>query len=68
MRTNIPGRTITEQLRNALDILGETNQATADAIGVDCSRVSRFRAGIEGLRLDAVDRLCTHLHVKLYAR
>ncbi len=68
MKTNIPGKTITEQLRNALKILGEPNQATADAIGVHFSRMSRFRAGKEGLRLDTVDALCKHLGLKLYVR
>lgn len=58
-------QTVSEQLRAAIRESDETMLALATAAEIDRASMSRFMSGQRGLRLDAVDRLCKLLGLRL---
>ena len=60
-------QTVSETLRAAIRESDETMLAIATAAEIDRASMSRFMSGQRGLRLDAVDRLCKQLGLRLVA-
>ena len=58
-------KTVTEQVRMAIETSGQTRYAIWKATGIDQAQLSRFMVGERGLSLDALDRLCAHLGLEL---
>ena len=58
-------KTVTEQLRQAIELSGQSRYAIWKATGIDQAQLSRFIVGERGLSLDALDRLCAHLGLEL---
>lgn len=57
--------TISGQLRWHLEHCGENNLELERATGVSNGGLSRFLRGQRGMTLDSVDRLATHLGLRL---
>ncbi len=54
-----------EQLRQAIRESGMSMLAVAREVELDKATMSRFLSGERGLRLDAVDKLCALLRLRL---
>lgn len=61
-------KTVTEQLRKAVEACGQTRYAVSKATGVPSSVLSRFVVSGRGLRSENFDRLCTYLGLVLVAK
>ncbi len=60
-------KTLSDQIRAAVEASGLPDSRVAEAIGVDKSSMSRFMRGERGLTLNTLDRLGTLLRVQLSA-
>lgn len=58
---------LSEQLREAIRKSGLSMLAVARGAELDKATMSRFLSGERGLRLDAVDKLCALLRLRLMA-
>ncbi len=58
-------KTVTEQLRQAIDDSGESRYAICKALDIDQGHLCRFVAGQSGLGLDVLNRLCAYLGLEL---
>jgi transcriptional regulator with XRE-family HTH domain len=58
-------KTVTEQLRQAIDASGQSRYAICKALGIDQAHLSRFMAGDCGLSMDTLDALCEYLGLEL---
>lgn len=54
-----------DQLRQAIRDSGQTQRAIADACDIDEANLSAFLAGRRGLSMDAADRVCSYLDLRL---
>lgn len=57
-----------EQLRRAIRECGLSMLAVGREADIDKAALSRFMSGERGLRLEAVDRLCALLRVRITAQ
>lgn len=60
-------RMLSEQLREAIRESGLSMVAVARGVDLHKATMSRFMSGERGLRLDAVDKLCELLQLRLAA-
>jgi hypothetical protein len=61
-------RTVSEQLRKAVEECGQTRYAISKETGIPASVLSRFVASGAGLRSQNLDKLCAHLGLTLTAK
>ena len=61
-------KTVTEQLRQAIDASGQSRYAICKALGIDQAHLSRFMGGECGLSTDTLDALCEYLGLELRPR
>lgn len=64
-RPNEEGRGLREQLRDAIRESGESLQGLGRRTGVGADRLSRFVRGERGLSLEAAEKLCLALGLRL---
>lgn len=59
--------TVTKQLRRAIEASGMSRYRISQETGIDQAQLSRFMSGERGFSLDALDRLCRVLGLRLRA-
>lgn len=65
MASRLDGSTISEQIRAAVDLSGQSRYAICQATGLDQAHLSRFMTGERALSQENIDRLCGHLGLQL---
>jgi len=65
MSEKLKGRTISDQIRAAVDASDESRYAIANATGLDHAHLSRFMTGQRTLSQDKIDGLCSYLGLRL---
>ena len=58
-------RTVSEQLKRAIDRSGLSRHRICQMSGIDQAAMSRFMAGTRALTCESVDKLCTALGLEL---
>ena len=64
---SIPMKTVTEQLRHAVERCGVTRYRITQETGIPASVLSRFVTSGRGLRSENIDKLCAYLGLELRA-
>jgi len=60
-------KTISDQVRHAIDESGVTRYRIAQETGIDQSALAKFYNGHRGLTLENFDRLCEYLGLRIVA-
>ncbi len=61
-------RTMSDQLRQAIERSGQSRYAICKALDLDQGQLSKFMHGERGLSLDVLDRLCAYLNLELRSK
>lgn len=64
----VPGKSISQQLRRALKDCRRSNYQISNETGIDQGTLSRFRNAKCGLSLPNIDTLCRYLGLRLTRR